>query len=146
MLSTITKMSVAELQAKVDDYFNKCEEKNIIPLYTELAAHLGTNRMDMNRYYRGESQQSDKKWYKDRQKIIHQSRDRCEAGIARELLKGHGQVSGPIFILKNNYGWSDRYEVDNPTGGNTINITFKQKGNGKAKDKKGKRNPALDRS
>lgn len=73
---------------------------------TGLATYLGTSRETLINY-EGREEFFD---------TIKAAKDKCEAWWELQLLGSH--ATGPIFNLKNNYGWVDKTEVDNKHQGN----------------------------
>lgn len=128
--------SVEQLQKLIDSYFKKCDphvitKKEIVyPLIkvgkryeydysakhkivsrkvmseqvpytiTGLALHLGTTRETLLDY-------QEKEEFSD---AIKAAKQRCEDFAERRLFEG--KATGPIFNLKNNYGWKDEKKVD----------------------------------
>ena len=110
-----------ELEEKIDEYFKSCWStdkkgmKHQIRPYTMtgLAVGLGTNRRALLNY-------------KYREKFlptIKKALAVCE-NYAEERLYSNSQVAGPIFCLKNNYGWKDQTEQNVKTEKTTINFNI----------------------
>ena len=121
--------SVKELQEKIDAYFAECDphivEKEVIDVVREkgkwirdevvtrkfmteqipytitgLALALGTTR-DLLLDYEEKDQFSD---------TIKEAKNKCHNFAERKLFETN--ATGPIFNLKNNYGWKDKTEQD----------------------------------
>lgn len=120
--------SVEDLQKQIDSYFESCYEErwefdnecgwypvidrngNVIKDQTKpftitgLALHLGTNRTTLMDY------ESNKDKFSN---TIKMAKARCEEYVERLLLNTNSKNStGPIFNLKNNFGWKDKVEQD----------------------------------
>ena len=114
------KGTVQELEEKIESYFEKCDKEKIPYTVTELALHLGFNcRQDLLNY-------QDK--YKDPNGIsyfdpIKKAKARIEASLERRLQMGGNNTAGLIFVLKNNYGWKDKQEIET-TGTQSIDVKF----------------------
>lgn len=130
--------SVKELQKKIDAYFADCDPhmeevtewleardkdgkllkdkhglnylvqvthkimtKQVPYTFTGLANFLGTSRETLNEY-------SERPEFVD---SIRYALSRCEEYVEQTLFTSPN-VTGPIFNLKNNYGWRDRSEID----------------------------------
>lgn len=105
--------TAAELQKKVDDYFDSISETQVITI-TGLCYHLGF--CSRQSFY--DLQEKEEFTY-----TIKSARLRVEKHY-EGLLQGNG-VAGPIFALKN-LGWSDRQEIDHTSKGERLaplNIT-----------------------
>ena len=108
-----------KLQAAIDDYFNEC--KDVIPTIEGLAVYLDCDS-DTIRNYEGRNLPSNIS-DEDKQKYfvaIKKARARCQTALVNNGLK----VNNPamqIFLLKNNYGYKDKQEIDtNMTGSLSI--------------------------
>lgn len=103
--------TVEELQQKIDDYFKKMDEEKKPYTITGLALALDTTRRTLLDYEEKDAFSHTIK----RAKLI------CE-NFAEESLFTSKNVTGPIFNLKNNYGWVDKQEIIN--GNRDIDITL----------------------
>jgi hypothetical protein len=105
--------SVEELQDKIDEYFQECDEKSRPRTITGLALALDTTRETLLDY-----QDKDEYSY-----TIKKAKLRCENFAEEHLFSGRN-VAGAIFNLKNNYSrWVDRQEIDNKNpNGVTLNL------------------------
>ena len=94
--------SVEELDTKINEYFDLCEEKKEKPLITGLAIHLDTSRKVLCEY-------SEKDEFSN---SIKKAKSKCELCLERNLVEGKVNPTGSIFNLKNNYGWHDKIETE----------------------------------
>jgi len=101
-----------ELQQAVDQYFAECEEQEKPCTVTGLAAALKTSRQTLINYQNRE----------EYAEVINDAKRRIEAFAEEQLFTGRA-LAGVIFSLKNNYGWTDRQQVEysGPNGG-PINV------------------------
>lgn len=107
--------SADELQDKIAEYFEQCEDQNRPPTISGLALHTGF-----------ESRQSFYDYEKKEEftYTIKKARLLMES-IYEEKLHGNSNA-GAIFALKN-FGWSDRQEIDHTTGGEKMNFVLNVK-------------------
>lgn len=92
--------SVEELQKKIDEYFDSCNEESEPITITGLALALDTSRETLCNY-------EEKAEYFD---TIKRAKLRVQHAYEKRLVRrGNG---GDIFALKN-FGWVDKQEVDN---------------------------------
>ena len=89
--------TAAQLQKKVDEYFDACAEHKIPPTITGLALALDTTRQTFIDY-EGRDAFTD---------TIKKAKLRCENYAEIQLFRGRN-VAGVIFNMKNNYGWKDK--------------------------------------
>lgn len=81
-------------------------------LITDLAIFLQTSRETLINYEKREE-------FFD---TIKAAKDKCEAFQEASLAGPH--ATGPIFNLKNNYGWRDKTEQDLTSGGERLGVTL----------------------
>lgn len=119
--------SVESLEAKIQEYFDSCWEtkevdgailqRQVRPYtITGLAVHLDTSRETLLDY-------EDKEQFSD---TIKRAKMKIHNYVEEYLFTGKNQT-GAIFNLKNNYGWTDKTEVDNThkgDGTNPVLVTF----------------------
>lgn len=102
--------SVEELQRKIDDYFDSCydEDGNCIrPLtITGLALALDTTRRTLLDY-------EEKDEYSH---TIKMAKQRIE-NFAEEQLFTNRNTAGVIFNMVNNYGWTNKQDIDQSISG-----------------------------
>jgi hypothetical protein len=108
---TIFNTGKREVVAKrLDKYFELCKKAKKVPSLTGLALYLGTTRMALTEYSKTDE-------YGD---LVIQAKLRCENVLEERMINGT-PPTGIIFILKNNYGWKDKVEVDQTING-TISL------------------------
>lgn len=92
----------AVLEAAVDDYFDVCEDKDVSPVITGLALHLGfADRYSLADYLHRPGRQPFAL-------SIKRAKSRIEAYRVQRMVDGKGNVIGAIFDLKNNFGYVDK--------------------------------------
>lgn len=112
--------TVEELQKKIDDYFNSCDEESEPITITGLALALGTTRETLCDY-------EEKDGFSD---TVKTAKLRVQHAYEKRLVKrGNG---GDIFALKN-FGWKDKSEVDNTLNIKSAFVEFGD-GNGEGDD------------
>ena len=89
-----------EMQAIIDDYFQKCDDGEKPYTVCGLALALDLDRKNV---------------------LVYEGKDKFRNTIKKAKLKiqnyveshlfGSTQVTGAIFNLKNNFGWKDQHEV-----------------------------------
>ena len=89
-----------ELQARIDEYFLMCEEKEEPLTIGELALYLDLSRQGLLEYSR-------KGAFSD---TVKKAKQKVEVFIEKRLYST--AVTGPIFSLKNNFGWIDETKQD----------------------------------
>ncbi len=99
--SIFHKYSIKTLQSKIDSYFEKAKKKKTPLSLTGLALHLGCTRLNITDYSKTDEYGS----------ALSEAKLRCENSLEEKMISG-SPPTGLIFILKNNYGWKDRTEVD----------------------------------
>lgn len=90
-----------KLEKAINDYFQKCDEKEKPYTMTGLALSLGIDRTTLIRYSGRESFAT----------LIKNAKAKVEEQLEESLYR-LGNNSGVIFNLKNNYGWSDKQEIE----------------------------------
>ncbi len=90
----------AEMQAKIDAYFDHCDEVGEPYTITGLALALDTYR-DVLIDYQNKDEYSN---------AVKRAKQRCE-NFAEKRIYADKNAAGPIFALKN-YGWKDKTETD----------------------------------
>ena len=85
--------TVEELEKKINEYFDYCDENKRPYLVTSLALFLDTSRETLNNY-------EAKTEYFD---TINKAKQKILSYAEEQLFKHNGQVAGPIFSLTNNY-------------------------------------------
>ena len=84
-----------ELQERIDEYWDYCEEKERPKTFCGLAYYLGITRQTLHNYGAG-----DKFGH-----IITRARERIEMDMDERLQMVGNATTGIIFSLKNNYHW-----------------------------------------
>ena len=94
----------AEIIRACDTYFSLCKQDNQKPTMSGLALALGTNRRTLLKWYNGETRIYNRE-------IIQQYFDLLET--FDELMMKEGKINpvGALFIMKNNYGYTDKTEI-----------------------------------
>ena len=102
--------SVTELEAAIEEYFEAQERKGEPPTVSGLGWWLGLGRKNLLNYTRDSGHDADarKPW----RSSILAAYQRIEGYLEEQLCKPTGQVAGVQFVLKNNYGWQDRQEIE----------------------------------
>jgi hypothetical protein len=100
--------SVEELQQKIDEYFEMCDEKGKPYTISGLAYYLDTNRQTLLNY-EGRDEFFD---------TITRAKARIEAFVEESLWQPK-IATGVMFNLKNNFGWQDKQSLEHsgPEGG-----------------------------
>lgn len=91
-----------ELENAINQYFQKCEEKQKPYTMTGLALSLGIDRTTLINYGKKDLFST----------LIKNAKAKVEEQLEESLYR-LGNNSGVIFNLKNNYGWRDTVEVKN---------------------------------
>lgn len=102
---------------------HKVMTKQIPYTITGLALFLDTSRQTLLEY-EGEVEGRDDKDPKFAD-TLKAAKEKCES-FAEELLYTAPNVTGPIFNLKNNYGWRDKTEADITSDGERIGLSDEQ--------------------
>lgn len=92
--------SVEEVEKKIEEYFNYCEEKDKPYTMSGLAYYLEIDRRTLLNYSK------DEEYFP----LIKKARDRVQMQLEEGLYR-LGNNSGIIFNLKNNFDWKDKMEV-----------------------------------
>lgn len=95
--------SVDELQEKIDEYFNYCDENGKPYTISGLAYYLGTSRQTLCNY-------REKDEFFD---SISRAKRKCEMFAEEKLFRDKGSPQGIMFNLTNNYGWESRTVNEN---------------------------------
>jgi hypothetical protein len=142
------KFTLEDLRAKVNTYFDKCDNDKKPYSITGLALELETTRETLLDYENGnhfsyvdvdqltpeEKVQYTEEQLKDFQEkkelnerysdTIKRAKLRCQNWVEEQALIGKANPTFSIFNLKNNYGWKDKNETDlNHSGGLTVEVT-----------------------
>lgn len=113
-----------ELQKKIDEYYDWCNENEKPICITGLAWYLGTNRMTLLNYKNDNMvvrfKEENPEEYKKIRDVINEAYARVEFEYESFLFEKSKTVGG-IFTLKNNFNWVDRQEVVSKED-NNINV------------------------
>ena len=91
---------VEKMQEKIDKYFNECDIKKEPYTITGLALALDLDRKSINNYAK------DSEFFP----TIKKAKLKVENYLEKRLIND-SSATGIIFNLKNNYGWSDKQEI-----------------------------------
>ena len=94
--------SVEEVEQRINDYFNYCEENEKPYTMSGLALYLDIDRKTLVNYSKEEEYFP----------TIKKARDRVQSQLEENALLGKGNAVFTIFNLKNNFGWKDQVEVE----------------------------------
>lgn len=115
--------SIEELENAIEAYFEKCDNgmKNGEPFPTPytlegLAAELEMDRHTLLTYGKEES-------HKEFHATVKKAKHKVLANLSERMLNGDNSTAGSIFLLKNNYGYSDKTEQE-VTSKNITTVVF----------------------
>lgn len=91
---------VEMMQQKIDKYFNECDYNKEPYTITGLALALDLDRKSINNYAK------DSEFFP----TIKKAKLKVENYLEKRLIND-SSATGIIFNLKNNYGWSDKQEI-----------------------------------
>ena len=91
-----------ELEARIEEYWDYCEESERPMTFCGLAYYLGMTRQSLHNY-------STRDKYAH---IIEKAKNRIEMDTEERLQIAGQATTGIIFSLKNNYKWNDKHEVE----------------------------------
>ena len=121
-MSNKAKFTADDIENKVNDYFNYCNENSKPFTMSGLALFLDCSRTTLYNY--------DKELVKfkdinedDKLRILNsvkRAKRKVEAYQEEQLFLGKSPV-GTIFSLKNNFNWKDSQEINNNTNISAIN-------------------------
>lgn len=94
--------SAEDLQAAIDAYFDKCDEKHEPYTMSGLAYDLDMDRKTLLNYSK-----KDEFFH-----TVKKARNKVEVSVEKLMLKSSGVVAGVIFNAKNNFDWKDKKEED----------------------------------
>ena len=92
-----------EMKLIIDEYFDICNNNRRPYTVSGLARHLGLTRKTLLEYQ--------KKYGGEYAVIIEDAKTRIEEFVEACLFKS-GIATGTIYKQKNNFGWSDKQEVE----------------------------------
>ena len=88
------------MQQKIEEYFNECDRNKEPYTITGLALALDLDRKSINNYAK------DSEFFP----TIKKAKLKVENYLEKRLIND-SSATGIIFNLKNNYGWSDKQEI-----------------------------------
>ena len=121
-MSNKAKFTADDIENKVNDYFNYCNENNKPFTMSGLALFLDCSRMTLYQY-ENELIKFNNVSENDKQRIMNavkRAKRMVEAYQEEQLFIGKSPV-GTIFSLKNNFNWKDTQEINNNTNISAIN-------------------------
>ena len=121
-MSNNIKFTADDIEQKVEDYFNYCNENNKPFTMSGLALFLDCSRMTLYQYENelikfNNISEEDKKRIID---TVKRAKRMVEAYQEEQLFIGKSPV-GTIFSLKNNFNWKDTQEINNNTNISAVN-------------------------
>ena len=121
-MSNNIKFTADDIENKVNDYFNYCNENSKPFTMSGLALFLDCSRMTLYQYENelikfNNISEEDKKRIID---TVKRANRMVEAYQEEQLFLGKSPV-GTIFSLKNNFNWKDAQEINNNTNISAVN-------------------------
>lgn len=110
-MTRLDRISPAALQKRVDAYFDRADKREEPYSITGLALYLGVTRACLTNHSKRD----------DIAHVIEYAKLRCENVLEKRMIDG-APPTGMIFILKNNYGWTDKMEIDQTISG-TVSLS-----------------------
>jgi len=96
-----------ELEKRIEEYFDEQERQEKPPTVSGLGWWIGIDRNHLLQYAKSEDPER-QRWSGP----IRAAYRRIEGYLESQLCKQTGQVAGVQFVLKNNFGWQDRQEIE----------------------------------
>lgn len=125
--------NAAEVEEKIQAYFDWCEEKNKPLTMSGLAVWLDVDRTTLINYESNSREYDysgiDPKELRQITNSIKYAKKRVQQYAEENLYREKGQVNGVIFALKNNHSWKDQSEVttvNKDEGPDLSNLTIEQ--------------------
>jgi hypothetical protein len=101
--------TVEEMDKVIENYFKECDDNDEPYTITGLAIRLGFyGRQELLNYL--DYVDENEKTYSD---SIKRAKARCEEKLIKNMLTNKYNPTAGIFVLKNNYGYKDKQEVEN---------------------------------
>ncbi|MBC2478150.1 DNA-packaging protein, partial [Clostridium beijerinckii] len=94
--------SQEELEQKIMEYWQRCEQNNKPYTLSGLALWIGIDRRTLYNYSTRD----------EFFPTIKKAKDIVEASMEERALTGDNNVTFSIFALKNNFGWRDKQEIE----------------------------------
>ena len=98
--------SLAELERRITEFFEFCEQMSIIPSVETCSTAIGVSRVSFNRWLHGQYCSSE--W----QRTIIMAHQAISAGIETATLEGRLHPATGIFALKAVSNWSDQRSLE----------------------------------
>lgn len=115
-----------QMQEIIQEYFNECLEEEKYPTVSMMAFRLGMTRQDLLRYEdcleTGELKQLSEDVKRGFRDTIKRAKQYIEGGYEDKLVNGKTTPIGTIFVLKNNYNWVDKQEIEQTNKTITIDL------------------------
>ena len=121
-MSNNIRFTADDIENKINDYFNYCNENSKPFTMSGLALFLDCSRTTLYNYDKELVKFKDLK-EDDKQRILNavkRAKRMVEAYQEEQLFIGKSPV-GTIFSLKNNFNWKDTQEINNNTNISAIN-------------------------
>ena len=121
-MSNNVKFTADDIENKVNDYFNYCNENSKPFTMSGLALFLDCSRTTLYQY-ENELVKFNNISEEDKKRIMNtvkRAKRMVEAYQEEQLFLGKSPV-GTIFSLKNNFNWKDAQEINNNTTVSTSN-------------------------
>ncbi|WP_242832644.1 DNA-packaging protein [Clostridium saccharoperbutylacetonicum] len=103
--------SQEELEQKIMEYWQRCEQNNKPYTLSGLALWIGIDRRTLYNYSTRD----------EFFPTIKKAKDIVEASMEERALTGDNNVTFSIFALKNNFGWRDKQEIEH-SGETSVNV------------------------
>lgn len=94
--------SPEQMQAAISEYFRKCREQNRPMTIEGLSVALEINRRTLLNYEKLPQ-------YKEFFPTVKKAKETVQADMVERGLSGNNNSTLSIFLLKNNYGYEDKY-------------------------------------
>jgi len=101
----------AAMQKAIDNYFAECFSEEVHPTVSGLAYQLELTTEALRNYERKTEFLG----------TVKRAKQRVEMAIEQSLMSGRN-ATGPIFNLKNNFGWKDTTQQDITTNGKDLSL------------------------
>ena len=117
----ILDLTEDEFTKEINEYFMLAEENDKPFLNIGLANHLNISKDAIHDIKAGRLKSFEGTYHKE---VLEWASSKCEQYLSEKLFdKNAKSVTGAIFTLKCNYGWSEKQQIDLNHNG-TINISF----------------------
>lgn len=130
MISKLPKIDTsnpAEVEKRLDEYFQLCAVNDMRPNVPSMALSLGIDRRTLWKWANGEGQGKNS----DIRDTIKRAYSLLNILIEEYMQTGKINPVSGIFLMKNNFGYTDKQEVvvtpNNPLGDQTSNSELEQR-------------------